>query len=218
MTGSGVTNANGGLIMTGNVPNSRTINNPAVAAYAGVDNNNLGGGTFNNLAGATFTVEGNNDFFGGAFNNFGTLIKRAGASGDGITRFTAALNNSGLVRLESGTLSLEGSDTSAGDLDALAGTILQFASAGTHNFNAGADVTAAGVVLHAGVSPGNVNFNAGSTYTVTGTTQITGGVNNFSGSASTAELVMSGGTLGGTGAFNVSGQTTWSSGTIAARA
>src|SRR5205823_5879061 len=80
----------------------------------------------------------------------------------------APFNNSGLVDLQSGTLSLEGSDTSTGDFQTQAGTTLQLAGGGTHNFNAGARLTAAGLVIHGG--SGVNNFNAGSTYTVTGTT------------------------------------------------
>src|SRR2546425_1304530 len=83
---------------------SRTINNPGIATYNGVANNLLGDGTFNNLATGTFTVDGNNDFAYGAFNNLVTFIKRAGASGDGITVFTTALNNNGKVELQSGML------------------------------------------------------------------------------------------------------------------
>src|SRR5207244_867812 len=108
MRGTGVTNADGGLTMTGNLSNNRTINNPGVATYNGDANNSFSiGGTFNNLAGGTLTIDGNNDITGGAINNLGTLLKRAGSSGDGVTHFTTALNNSGLVELEGGTLFLE---------------------------------------------------------------------------------------------------------------
>jgi hypothetical protein len=181
MSGTGATNANGGMILTGNLTNSRTIDNAGAASYDGVGNSSFGAGTFNNLATGTFSINGNNDIGGTAFNNQGRFVKQAGASGDGITRFTGAFNNTGTVSLESGTLSFEGSDTSTGDLDALAGTTLQFASASTHNFNTGADISAAGLVLFASASPSGVNFNVGSTYSVTGNTQITSGVNSFNG-------------------------------------
>src|SRR5438132_412188 len=91
----------------------RTLNKAAAAAYTGSANNRLTiiSSTFTNLAGGTFTVDGNNDFHGGGFptvfNNLGTFIKRAGATGDGITSFSAGFNNSGIVNVQSGTLSMD---------------------------------------------------------------------------------------------------------------
>jgi hypothetical protein len=215
-----VTNANGGLIMTGIVTNSRTINNANVATYNGTGNNTLGGGTFNNLPTGTFTLEGNNDFVGGAFNNQGTFTKRAGGSGDGVTRFFAALNNSGKVDLQSGTLSVERDDTSTGDIDTQIGTTLQFVGDGVHVFNAGADVTARGLVIvttsfNGSTAFGAANFFAGSTYTATGATQIlSGSVRFFDITANMWTLDIIGGEQAGNGTVNVSGLTTWSGGTM----
>ncbi|MCI0358367.1 MAG: hypothetical protein L0211_07790, partial [Planctomycetaceae bacterium] len=217
MAGAGVTNANGGLVMSGNLLllDGRTLNNAAAATYNGVANNVLSNSssTFNNLATGTFTIEGNNDLTGAgvspSFNNLGRFIKRAGG-GDGISRLASVFNNSGLVELQSGTLVLEGSGDSTGDFDAQIGTTLQFAVGGTHDFNAGADITVAGLALHAGT--GTTNFNAGSSYTVSGTTQIINGTHNFNSTANTTTLLMTGGLLGGSGTFNVSGLTTWSGG------
>ncbi|HEY1381212.1 MAG TPA: hypothetical protein VGF55_30710, partial [Gemmataceae bacterium] len=221
MLGGGVTNADGGLTMTGNLSLlARTLNNPAAATYGGVAGNafTISNSTFNNLAGGTLTLDGNNDVHGAgsptAFNNLGTFVKRAGATGDGVTSFGTAFNNSGLVELQTGTLSLEGAgvSTSTGDFVTQAGTTLQLATGGTHNFNAGAHVTVAGLVVHGG--SGTTNFNAGSTYTVTGAAQIVSGTHNFNTAATAATLLMTGGTLGGSGTVNVSGPTTWSGGVM----
>src|SRR5262249_53437634 len=157
--------------------NSRTINNPGLATYDGVANNSLGGnGKFNNLATGTFTVIGNNDI-GVTFNNFGTFIKQDGGSGDGVTHFVFGFNNTAMANLQSGTLSLDGSDTSTGDLDTQVGTTLQFFGDGVHVFNAGADITARGLVIvvtsfDGRFSFGAANFFVGSSYTCTGTTEV----------------------------------------------
>src|SRR5207253_1854093 len=146
MFGASVTNANGGLTMTGNLSLlARTFNNAALATYNGGAGNTftISNSTFNNLAGGTFTVDGNNDFSGAG------------------------------------------------------------------------DVTAAGLVVHAGSGFTTTNFNAGSSYTVTGTTQIVSGVHSFNSTANTtATLVMTGGGLAGSGTLTVSGPTTWSGGTM----
>ncbi len=156
--GVGITNANAGITLTGSPQLiNHTLNNHVATTYNGVNSNffGIGGGTFNNLATASFTIEGNDDVPGGTFNNLGTFIKRAGASGDGITRFTGFFNNSGTVDVQSGTLDLEGGGTHTGDFD-FTGAIFEV-KGGTQNFNSGSDLT------------GTTFGAAGGTYLVVGT-------------------------------------------------
>src|SRR5205823_3108312 len=74
MTGSGVTNALGGLDISGNrfLTDTRTLNNWGPAHFDGVVANFVSlspGAVFNNLSTATFTLAGNHDVVGGTFNN-----------------------------------------------------------------------------------------------------------------------------------------------------
>src|SRR5262249_23548986 len=91
MGGTGFTNADGGLVMSGalSVTGTRTFNNASVATYNGTDRSfNLDpGAVFNNLPTGSLTVDGNNDFGGGTINNQGTFLKLPGATGDGVTFF-----------------------------------------------------------------------------------------------------------------------------------
>jgi hypothetical protein len=230
MSGSGITNANGGLALTGfrvDLLNSRTINNAGPATFNGTANGFVsadGLTVFNNLATGSFTIDGNNDYSGGTFNNMGTFIKRAGASGDGISAFRVFNQTSAIaVDVQSGTLRLT-SGTHTGDFD-FTGAVLELGPVfGTSNFNSGSDLT--GTTLN--VTAGNHSFNAGSSFNVTGSStflafstttfngsalalseaMVIGGTVNVNQNFRTTNLTLFG-TLGGSGTVDVAGLTTW---------
>jgi len=217
MTGSGVTNALGGLAISGNrfLTNTRTLNNwgPATLNSVAAEFLHLdAGAVFNSLPTATFTFTGNGDVIGGTFNNQGTLVKQAGTSGDNISDISFAFTNSGVVDVRSGTLRLDGDGTHTGDFDADAGATLNF-NDGLHTFAAGSDVTAAGRVLLSGSA--ETTFNPGSTFTIAGHTEITGGTQTFNITAELNTLTISGaGSLAGPGTINVRGFFNWAHGTM----
>ena len=100
--GSGVTNANGGLMISTDtflgLSNVRSLNSAGPATWLGPFNLiNSTSTRLVNLPSASFAIETSSDFSNGAFINQGTLTKKAG-SGDGETRFSGALSNSGLRR------------------------------------------------------------------------------------------------------------------------
>jgi hypothetical protein len=104
----------------------------------------------------------------GEFNNFGEFVKSAGA---GVARLVVNFNNSGDVRIESGSLSLEGglgSDTltptsiSTGRIEGADGTSLIL---GAHQFQSSAEVKVPNVILR-----GHNIFGPGTIYEVTNNT------------------------------------------------
>ena len=236
MRDTGVTNANAGMQIanTGSIQllENRTLNNAGIATWIGAGAmSNAPGATVNNLAGATFDVQTAGDLTGGTFNNAGTVIKVAGG-GNGVTRVLAALNNTGTVTVQSGSLELDGGGQHAGSFAVETLATLQFGG-GTHTFVPGASVSGAGTVQWAG---GTTNFDAG-TYNVSGTTEVSNGRHTFAAAAtivavgtvqlsggavdfssadalSTAAYTQSGGTLDGSDVLTVTGPVEWSGGAM----
>ncbi len=239
MTGTGTTTLQGptSISVSGlGLDAGRILRNEATLTWTAgtIDLNNSqngGSGRIDNIAGALFDAQGNNLISATgfadvnsvvgfpAFNNAGTL--RKSASG-GVTNISVALNNTGTVEVQTGTLNLSGGGTSSGDFTGAPGATLQFGG-GTHNLDANADITTAnttfsgGTVNHAGV------YNTSGTTTVTGgttnltgtltslgtTLNITNGTLNLSGSpASVGTYTQGSGILAGTGTLTVTGAAT----------
>ncbi|MCX5671992.1 MAG: PEP-CTERM sorting domain-containing protein [Planctomycetota bacterium] len=116
--------------------------------------NILAGGTFDARSDAFLSTW---DGASGAVNNAGTFKKSAG-TGTMTVDSHWAFNNSGLVKVESGTLALEGGGTSSGAFQVDAGAALIFRG-GLHDLAAGSSLTGEGRVV---VSTGQVNL-AGTT-------------------------------------------------------
>ena len=229
----GVTNANGGLSISGvaiKTLKTRTINNAGAATFSGTGSIDSGqGATFNNLSTGSFDHQGNSAFnfnAGGTatqFNNAGTFTRTVGtgtASYNGVT-----FNNSGSVTLSTGTLHLVGGGTASGSLSVASGAGLSLSS--SYTFQATSSVSGTGTITF------NTGAHAiGGTYNVTGTTKVTGGsatwstvvtsagaleVSNtatFNAAASATSLLLNAGALTGTGTVTVSGLTTWTGGTM----
>ncbi|HUJ41958.1 MAG TPA: choice-of-anchor D domain-containing protein, partial [Candidatus Acidoferrales bacterium] len=234
--GGGVTNANGGALISGNlVLLARTINLAGNTAWNGRMDNGQGG-VINNSA----TLEINGDLFapfsfGGAqpvLNNAGTITKTAGT---GASNISLALNNTqpGTLSVASGTASFRAGGTSTGSFSATGTGVLDFGG-GTHSLalNAAASISGTGTVSFSG---GTVNLSGG-TYNVTGGTTFSGATATFSAAAtvtsvgqltvsggtatlSSGEVInasalnQSGGTLTGTDTVNAAGLFIWTGGT-----
>ncbi len=217
MSGTGVTNTNGGLLINNAQVflDTRTFNNAVgstatLSNFAQVDFQN--GAVFNNngilLA---QTSNGFSDGFfdnggGGTFNNTGTFTRDTAG-----TVFTIGpnivFNNSGTVNVQSGTLSLQGGDggNTTGDFAISSGAILQFAS----DFNLAASATISGA--------GTAEFNSGTVNLLSSSVSnllIDGGTANFSGTTAATTISLTGGTLAGSGSVTSSGLFTWSGGTM----
>ncbi|MEA3211935.1 MAG: hypothetical protein QOE70_4992, partial [Chthoniobacter sp.] len=184
MSGSGVTHANGGLLLGGGdvILDTRTFDLPAgqTATLSGAGNS-LGlqnGAHFNNAG--TFLVQNNASFFdnggsAGAFTNTGTFTRNTTA---GVFAVGVPFDNTGTVNVQTGTLRFSAGSslaTTTGDFNVSSGAILRWSS----NFNLGAasDVAGAGTV---DFSSGTINV-AG-TYNLTGAgsaSTFTGGTVNF---------------------------------------
>ncbi len=98
-----------------------------------------GTGRVNNLESAIFNMQFDGGGIGaGTFNNHGTILR---SSGDGEISISAAMNNSGIIHNQSGTLSLSGGGTHASSLVADPGTVLKLGGRG-HNFKSASTLTA----------------------------------------------------------------------------
>ena len=165
------------------------------------------------LGGATLDVQGDpNVVFnqGGAAPAVDVLGILNRTTSTGVAVFGIALNDSGAVTIQSGTLRLAGGGASSGTFTVAGGATLDF-SGGTAALAAASNLAGTGTVL---VSGATVSF--GGTYAVTGTTQVSGGTANFDAAgSSTAALTLTGGTLGGAGLMSVSGPFNWTSGNLA---
>ena len=110
MLGSGRTDILSGaqlhVVAGAQLNNGRVLNNHGTATQSGSGSLGCGNGIFNNHPAATYTTLNDNATCAGAigrFNNMGTFIKTTGA---GTTFMESEFSNTGLTRIESGTLTL----------------------------------------------------------------------------------------------------------------
>ncbi len=212
-SGSGKTNANGGLTLGGSNSKSllgRTLNSPATSAVTGSGSLFLSnGGVFENEG--AFDLQSNASVTAGTpphtFSNAGTFVK---SGGGGLSAVNVEFNNSGTVNASSGELQLAGGGSCGGACDGSynVSSKLSFAG-GTFGLGPSASVTGAGAVEFGGTA----TVNLPGTYNVTGATLITGsGTVNFTGTAMLAAVTQTGGTLAATGPVSMSGTYDWSGG------
>lgn len=194
MTGTGVTTLVAGATMNisgGNLnrrlDNAGTINwLPDSGRFdlgtQGVLNNQ---GTFNALGNRPqhFLAGG-----GGVINNQGTF-RRSSTEGTSKVRVDPALNNTGTVQVQSGTLELV-HGTSSGTFDVAAGGTLTFA-------------------------PGTHTMNTGAAFTGDGFSRVAGGTLNVVGDVTALNFGLDSGTLTGPGTLTVFVYLDWTGGTMA---
>ena len=157
MSGTGTTTALAGIIIERATFKElgRTLVNLSAQTATwedGVITINSGGifdnqGTFNAVHPVDRDISGP-----GTFNNSGTFSKSVGT---GITRITAAFNNTSPLNVTTGTVILGGGGSGTGAYNVSAGATLEF-SAGTHTLDASSSVLGAGTVIFSG---GTVNFD-----------------------------------------------------------
>ncbi len=214
MSGSGVTNANGGIAF-GNSDaflNQRTLNLPAGQTAALTQANArffFQASVFNNAG--TFFGQNNQGLFNsggnGTFNNSG-IFTRDTSSGTFAINSGITLNNTGTVTVQTGTLRLLGGDpgSTTGDFNISAGATLLLDS--NFTFAGSSDLSGAGVINFSG---GTQSING--TYSLPGLL-ITGATLNLNIPLTVSNFSLTSGLLTGTTTLNVSGPFNWSGGTM----
>ena len=214
-----------------------TLINIGTANWSGGDLSLYNSAMITNAPGGTFNVmfAGEIDADSGSplFANAGTFSVAAGVGSTAY--FEVNFNNSSVVSITSGTLSLGvgGTATSAGSFSIAAGSTLDLSTYLPYDLPAGSSVSGAGNFSFHGegatlnengtfnVSGTNYFFggtaNFGGNYTINGSTlNISGGTANFmpGGTIAPGVLNVYGGTLIVSNMLSVSGLTTWTGGTI----
>jgi phage baseplate assembly protein gpV len=180
MSGSGQTNANGGIAMSGNNDkglDGRTLNNAGTATMTGNGNVVLTNyGAFNNLATGTVALQSDAAFrtysiftTPGTFNNAGMFVKSAG---NGVSYMSQCpFNNTGTVEVASGTLDLAGGGVSSGAFLTDAGSILEFGAAAFY-LTANSSISGAGDMVFDSETFTNFSMVDDGSYNVSGTTTL----------------------------------------------
>ena len=199
-SGSGTSTLSGPLSIIGTVSlNGRLLQPQGSASLSGGSLHLASGGTVSNMTGAAFSITDDSAIFndGGAptplFLNAGTVDKTGAGngisgSGLGVSRIDAQLMNQGTVRASAGTLQINGAGVTTGTLAAQAGARLLLSGIYTLD---------------------------GATWSGSGTGEVSNGTTTLSNNvtATIANFVHSGGTLGGSGNLTSSSAYKWTSGT-----
>jgi hypothetical protein len=192
--GSTVISPTASLLLSGTASDyaylGRTLNNAGIATFTGTNFYNAHGAspTFNNLPGALFDVQSDAalSLYGlgsPVFSNAGTFRR---STGTGTATVRWALNNTGTVQVQSGTLKLTSGGLSTGSFVVDAGTALDF-DGGTYALDSGATLS----------GPGNVTLT-------TGAIDVRGAA-----TASAPVTLGPGTTLTGAGSMTFDGTLTW---------
>jgi fibronectin-binding autotransporter adhesin len=231
MSGPGKTIVPNGAVLqisgTGNKTLSRTLNNAGTIRLTGSPAPVLVGGSINNQTGAVVDLQGGAGMTA-AITNAGLLKK----SGGGISTVIGGVTNSGLIQVESGTLSLTGNASDVGTTTVSSGATLELYA--SRQFNAMATLNNLGMLQ---ITNNPIDFNAGSTLTGSGNIQLSTATVTFAPTAivtATGPLTMTSGRIFATtaqlnslasiafagGTLNISGDNTtdkltWTGGTLA---
>ena len=230
-TGTQVVAATGGMLNStiSSIYLYGTLVNDGTLTWTGAGNcygdKSGAAGTLENQTGATVDAQGDATLKStysprGAFINAGLFKKSAGT---GTTTVQWTLNNTGMVDVQSGTLSLTGGGTSPGVFNVAAGATLAFATHTLTNatfINAGTISFGSGIVdlTSARFSGAGLNDIAGATATLSGNNygdrfRLSTGTLSIAGAAEIANFVQNGGTLTGSANLTLTGTSTWSTGT-----
>jgi hypothetical protein len=218
MRGPGRIVANGGVMI--NAPatsnptlDGRTFDNAGTATWTGMGPITvMNGATWNNLAGAVFDAQSDLRFadspgLPSSFNNAGILRK---SSSIGTTTLRFVLNNTGLVDVQTGTLSFIGEASTGGTFAVAANAVLDITPwPGVFTFNQASRVT----------GMGSVSFRQGlvhieGVYDVSGPTIINGGIADFLSDVTLGALTLNSGTLSGPTTVRVTGLLDWTGGAM----
>lgn len=189
----------------------------------------MGGATITNRSGALFDDQvavAVNSGGGNRFDNAGTFRKSLNA---GTATWPVTFNNSGLVEIETGRLTLDGPGTNTSTIEIAAGASLNLSSGGAAFVStAGSSISGAGDFIVSGnatlsglVNPGGTHaFSAGianlnGDYFCTNSLATISGAGttvNFNSTSAAAVVNFSAGTVGGSGVLNVLQTMNWSGG------
>jgi hypothetical protein len=224
MVGPGRTFLNSNATLSGNTDTffnprglaGRTLFNSATATWTDAGALIIRtAGVWNNLAGSSFLIQGDATLDSssvfqspGSFNNAG-LIQKMGTSGT--TTIGLAVNNTGLVDVETGTLSLGGDSNSSGNSSSSGSSTVAFGA--TLGFSGNTNLLPASSIS----GDGNVTFTGGTTneqggYAITGNTLVAGGTASFQNDLELPQLTLSGGALADPGTLTVAGSLVWTGG------
>ena len=158
-----------------------------------------GGATIDNAAGAVFDAQNDSSIVTNnrgtdLFINDGTLRKSAGI---GTTTIEVALDNSGAVVVDSGTLALNGGGTSSGSVAVAGGTTLNF---GIGSYAITGTIASPGTFQVSGA-----NVSVAQDLTIAGLLSLAAGSLALGGNATLASFNQAGGLLSGTGTVTVMG-------------
>jgi hypothetical protein len=186
MSDGGVTNLDGSSTITVSESiNARTLNNLGTVLQASNSFSMSNSAVINN--GAGWTIVNSIVSGAGSFNNSGTL------TAIGTNAIRASFNNSGLVHVQTGTLTVQneaGVNSGTFTIDGSTSMI----------FSAGSDTFTNGTLVNGG---GTLVLNSNETLTATGNV-----------SFSSSSFILDGSTLTGSGAVTVSSATTWHNGAM----
>jgi hypothetical protein len=216
LSGTGTIHAAGGLELNGNL---RFEDSAIVINKLGQEANwsqgniimSRGESGFVNEVGATFNVTGDDKRIlvlgsGPKFDNNGTFTENLSSAERHIT-VNSLMNNSGLIKIQTGELQLGGGGISTGLFEIGEQGKLNFRG-GQHVLQASSSVTGSKVIFS---QTGATDIEG--TYLVESTELKPGGTANFNAEQSiTTNLVMSGGNVSGTGALLVAGNANFGSG------
>jgi hypothetical protein len=205
LSGPGATTLNGQSAVSFLALDGRTVTNNGFAAFVGPFFGVEGNGVWNNSDGATtllsqgVQVIGSATGPGAAFNNAGELDV-LGDAGFAVASFEVALNNTGTVDVQKGTLTLS-TGASSGTFDVESGATLAF----DVNFPAGYTVQDGAAIDGDGlVRVDGAKLNLSGDLSVTNL--LVHGVLNVSGSLTADVLTLQGGALNGPGDVTVTSQ------------
>ena len=193
LSGTGKKTVTGILNLSGNQSlDGTTLETTATTVWTG--NGTLytsNGAIWNNTSTGTIDLQSDADFYNynqSTFNNAGTFTKSNGTTTDE-SFIGFVFNNTGIVQVKAGTLSLYGGGTNTGSFSIDAGGTLRITA--DYNFNTGNSITGAG------------NFN------------IVGGATTVAAASTwSAPVNLINGTLTGAGALTISNKLNWSGGTL----
>jgi Ca2+-binding RTX toxin-like protein len=194
LSGTGKKTISGTLNLGGDSANLgvTTLETTGTTVWTGNALHTSNAAIWNNTSTGTIDLQSDADLYGNqsTFNNAGTFIKSNGTTTNQ-SYINGFFNNTGIVQVKAGTLSLAGGGTNTGNFSIDAAGTLSIIYGADYNFNTGNSITGAG------------NFNI-----VGGTTTVAAA------STWSAPVNLSNGTLTGTGALTISNKLNWSSGVL----
>ena len=217
--GSTTIAAGGTMNISGNnakVLLSRTLNNAGMLIWSGTGGlTGHSGPTINNLAGALFDMQSDaalNRFDNGAvINNAGIFRKSGGTATKTLDLYGGLFNNTGLLEVQSGSISFAGPLNHSGTTRLSPNTYIWF---GENSTNSGLFYLATNSSVYFAV--GNHRLNAGTLFTGDGFARVASGTVLVNGPVSAQNFEMDGanGILDGPNTLTISSVFNWTGGTM----